>query len=172
MSLTAANVLTAGRLVLLVVFWGLIAAGQIERGAVVFAVAWVLDSVDGWLARSLKQETAFGSWFDKVVDRLMIAGSVFVLLVFQILPDYGLLLVTKDIGTLPALTLHAAAGEPVAGFGWMGRALTLLQGAGILWLLADVPAGRGMVGVVAVLGGLAATVHLYQVAYGVSRIKK
>ncbi|HUS63918.1 MAG TPA: CDP-alcohol phosphatidyltransferase family protein, partial [Kofleriaceae bacterium] len=45
-------------------FWGL-------------AVYWVLDILDGWLARRLDQETRLGAQFDILSDRLLVAFFYF-----------------------------------------------------------------------------------------------
>ena len=46
---------------------------------VVFAVAAITDWLDGYLARKLKQQSAFGAFLDPVADKLMIAATLIVL---------------------------------------------------------------------------------------------
>jgi len=46
---------------------------------VVFAVAAITDWLDGYLARLLKQQSAFGAFLDPVADKLMICASLIVL---------------------------------------------------------------------------------------------
>ena len=46
---------------------------------VVFAVAAITDWLDGYLARRLKQTSAFGAFLDPVADKLMIAAALIVL---------------------------------------------------------------------------------------------
>ena len=46
---------------------------------VVFAVAAITDWLDGYLARRLKQQSAFGAFLDPVADKLMIAATLIVL---------------------------------------------------------------------------------------------
>src|SRR5215467_4292578 len=45
----------------------------------VFAVAAITDWLDGYLARKLNQQSAFGAFLDPVADKLMIAASLIVL---------------------------------------------------------------------------------------------
>ena len=46
---------------------------------VVFAVAAITDWLDGYLARKLNQQSAFGAFLDPVADKLMICASLIVL---------------------------------------------------------------------------------------------
>lgn len=45
----------------------------------VFILAAVTDWLDGWLARSLSQTSAFGAFLDPVADKLMVAAALIVL---------------------------------------------------------------------------------------------
>lgn len=68
-------------------FWGHLAA------ALLFTFAGVTDWLDGYLARNLKQTTAFGAFLDPVADKLMVAVA--------------LVLVVGEVG-LPILAIPAA----------------------------------------------------------------
>jgi cardiolipin synthase (CMP-forming) len=46
---------------------------------IIFAVAAVTDWLDGYLARSLNQTSAFGAFLDPVADKLMVAAALTVL---------------------------------------------------------------------------------------------
>jgi CDP-diacylglycerol--glycerol-3-phosphate 3-phosphatidyltransferase/cardiolipin synthase len=46
---------------------------------VVFAAAAITDWLDGYLARKLNQQSAFGAFLDPVADKLMIAATLIVL---------------------------------------------------------------------------------------------
>ena len=45
----------------------------------VFILAAITDWLDGWLARSLAQTSAFGAFLDPVADKLMVAAALIVL---------------------------------------------------------------------------------------------
>src|SRR5262249_23952387 len=49
------------------------------NATVVFAVAAITDWLDGYLARRLNQQSAFGAFLDPVADKLMIAAALIVL---------------------------------------------------------------------------------------------
>lgn len=48
-------------------------------GALLFAFAAMTDWLDGYLARSLNQTSAFGAFLDPVADKLMVAAALIVL---------------------------------------------------------------------------------------------
>ncbi len=74
------NQLTASRLVLSFVLFGLIAVEQWLWCIVVFAVAAVTDWLDGYLARRQGLTSALGRMFDPLVDKVLICGTYIFLL--------------------------------------------------------------------------------------------
>jgi CDP-diacylglycerol--glycerol-3-phosphate 3-phosphatidyltransferase/cardiolipin synthase len=82
MHLTLPTILTLFRIILIPVFvivfylpvgWSNIVA------AVIFALAAITDWFDGYLARTLNQESAFGAFLDPVADKLMVVVAIVVL---------------------------------------------------------------------------------------------
>lgn len=82
---TLPNAITVGRLVLAVVFFGLISGVSCNPGedparawwAVwVFIVAAVSDVLDGYLARRWKSVSPFGRILDPVVDKILVIGGL------------------------------------------------------------------------------------------------
>lgn len=164
--LTAATILTGFRLLLILFFGWLVWQHRLVPATAVFAAAWALDGVDGWLARWWRQETEFGSLLDKVTDRILIVGGVVMLVRVGLVPDTAVLLLTKDLAMLPAVTIHATRGEKVSSLGKSGKIVTALQGSSVLWLLLGWPWQLIVILSVALIGGVAGAVHLRQVAYG------
>jgi phosphatidylglycerophosphate synthase len=152
--LTMPNIVTGTRLVFFILFiW---AAAQ-QRAGLALALwlpAWGMDAIDGWLARKLKQETPFGYIFDKAVDRLVLFGGVLVVMTEGLVPEYALLLLTKDIAVLPAVTAQLKRQAVMPALGMEGKIMTVLQGVGFAWLVLGWPGGEVIVGAVALLGGV------------------
>jgi phosphatidylglycerophosphate synthase len=70
------NLLTGLRLALIPVLW---AFAFLDRNVVVgigMAVAWLTDALDGFLARRLDAQTAWGSRFDSIADLLMFVSGL------------------------------------------------------------------------------------------------
>ena len=94
-AITIPNIITLIRLLLIPVFvlcFYLPESISHLASTVVFATAGITDWLDGYLARRLKQVSAFGAFLDPVADKLMVAIAL-VLLVDKNPTDYnGLLL--------------------------------------------------------------------------------
>lgn len=76
------NILTLFRLVLIpffVVFFYLDVSWNYTAAAFIFWLAAVTDYFDGYLARKLKQSTAFGAFIDPVADKLMVTITLLLL---------------------------------------------------------------------------------------------
>ena len=82
MKLTLPTIITLFRIVLIPVFvvvfywpahWAYTAA------ALIFALASITDWIDGYLARVMNQESAFGAFLDPVADKLMVATAIVLL---------------------------------------------------------------------------------------------
>lgn len=84
--LTAANLLTLLRILLVPVFALFMLYGQAGWALVTFAVAGLTDALDGVIARMTHQVTTIGAWLDPMADKLLVA-TMFVMLT---VPGLGL----------------------------------------------------------------------------------
>lgn len=83
MRLNVPNQITLGRLALAIVFFAILSGYRAASGpgwvlpaaAVIYLVAALSDVVDGYLARSWDQVTAFGRVLDPVVDKVLVCGA-------------------------------------------------------------------------------------------------
>jgi len=162
---TLANGITLFRLCLFVIFILLLIEGSVIPALIFLGSAWALDAIDGFAARSMGQASAIGSQLDKWTDRLIVVLGILFLIRASYIPTWAVFLLSKDISLLPALTIHAARGEHVAGLGWTGKAMTFFQGSGVIWLIFDWPYPQVAVAAVAAAGAAAAWYHLRQISY-------
>jgi phosphatidylglycerophosphate synthase len=70
------NLLTGLRLLSIPVLWGFAFAGQNVVVGAGLALAWLTDALDGFLARKLDAQTAWGSRFDSISDFLMFLSGL------------------------------------------------------------------------------------------------
>ena len=81
------NLLTWGRILLIPLFVGVFYLDhdwlpphlQNLAATLIFVVAAVTDWLDGYLARTLQQTSAFGAFLDPVADKLMVAAALIML---------------------------------------------------------------------------------------------
>ena len=54
-----------------------------QAATFLFVLAAITDWLDGWLARKLNQQSAFGAFLDPVADKLMVAAALIILVKLQ-----------------------------------------------------------------------------------------
>lgn len=77
------NLLTATRLVLLVVLWGFALTGHAVVVGAGLGLAFLTDVLDGYAARRLNSVSAFGSRFDSAVDSIVGPSAIAWLLMLR-----------------------------------------------------------------------------------------
>ena len=106
---------------------------------VIFVFAAVTDWLDGYLARKMKQESAFGQFLDPVADKLIVAASLLVLLNMDRVQVWvALIIIGREI-TISALREWMAllgAGKSVAVH-MVGKLKTTAQLVAIPFLLLN-----------------------------------
>ena len=109
----------------------------------IFALAAATDWLDGYLARALKQTSAFGAFLDPVADKLMVAAALIVLVEFgRVGAVVALIIIGREIAI-------SALREWMAGLGnrqsvavaAIGKVKTGMQMVAILFLLYYQPLG-------------------------------
>lgn len=86
MSLPIANILTLARIVmipLVVILFYLPYGWAKPATAIVFILAAITDSLDGYLARKLGQTSALGAFLDPVADKLMVVVALVLLVSYS-----------------------------------------------------------------------------------------
>lgn len=137
------NTLTVLRVLLIPVFvlvWMLPWRHAGEAAAVVFLLAAITDWADGWLARRLQQESAFGAFLDPVADKLMVAAAL-VLLVdafdYWLVTLSSLIIIGREIVVSALREWMAEIGARGAvAVSWLGKLKTTAQMVAIISCLA------------------------------------
>ncbi|MFA4873894.1 MAG: CDP-alcohol phosphatidyltransferase family protein [bacterium] len=98
MRMTAANILTLSRLLLVPVFLALFFAGERGWSLAVFCIAGATDLVDGTVARMLKQHSQGGALLDPIADKLLVQSCFISLALMGVLPWwFAALALARDV---------------------------------------------------------------------------
>jgi len=145
MALNLPNLLTWGRILLipllLIVYYlpehWLADHGRNVIGAGIFGLAAVTDWLDGYLARSLKQTSAFGAFLDPVADKLMVATALLLLVALDNVPAFiAAIIIGREIAISALREWMAKLGESRSvAVSFIGKLKTTAQMIAILLLL-------------------------------------
>lgn len=170
------NSLTVLRILLIPVFVGIfyVSHDTIPKhwvnlsATLIFALAAITDWLDGYLARILKQTSAFGAFLDPVADKLMVAAALIVLVEFdRVAGLIALIIIGREIAISALREWMAGAGEGRnVAVATIGKIKTVAQMIAILFLLYYDPIGPINVNLVGqVLIFIAAFLTLLSMAY-------
>ena len=139
--LTIPNILTFMRMGLIPVFVSLVYYGYSKWALAVFLIAGISDGIDGFLARTFKQESELGTIIDPIADKLLMTAAFIILTLPNVLPPLRHLpipfWVTASVIGRDVLILTVAGGINImTGFrgfkpSFWGKVSTLVQVTGI-----------------------------------------
>ena len=149
MPLNVPNLLTWLRILLIPLFLAIfyvpdswLGPGQKNlTAAVMFAAAAVTDWLDGYLARSLNQTSAFGAFLDPVADKLMVAAALIVLVgEGRVLPFIAVIIIGREIAISALREWMAKIGRSRSvAVSFLGKVKTTCQMVAIVLLLYHDP---------------------------------
>jgi cardiolipin synthase len=109
-----------------------------------FALAAILDGVDGYIARRFNQRSELGAILDPLADKLLLVSGI-VLLSLRIPPELKLVpiplwvtatIISRDVLLLIGIGLiHIICGRAVVRPRMLGKVSTVLQMITVLWTL-------------------------------------
>lgn len=152
MAVNIPNLLTFLRIALIpvfVLFFYLPVSWSYLAATIIFAAAALTDWLDGYLARRLKQVSAFGAFLDPVADKLMVVIALVLLVDVNPTPFPGLLLVVPAGIIIGREIVVSALREWMAEIGEraqvavsvIGKIKTSAQMVALLLLLYQEPIG-------------------------------
>jgi CDP-diacylglycerol--glycerol-3-phosphate 3-phosphatidyltransferase/cardiolipin synthase len=140
--------------------------------AVMFAAAAVTDWLDGYLARSLNQTSAFGAFLDPVADKLMVAAALIVLVgEGRVLPFIAVIIIGREIAISALREWMAKIGRSRSvAVSFLGKVKTTCQMVAIVLLLYhDRALGLSAQAVGTLLIYIAALLTLWSMGYYMRR---
>lgn len=124
----------------------LIADNRNIVGAIIFALAAMTDWLDGFLARRLRQTSAFGAFLDPVADKLIVTAALILLVDLHRLAGWmAMFIIGREIA-ISALREWMAeiGGRQSVAVAYIGKLKTAVQMAAILLLLYAGPIVPGV----------------------------
>jgi CDP-diacylglycerol--glycerol-3-phosphate 3-phosphatidyltransferase len=112
-----------------------------------FALAAVLDAVDGFVARRFQQKSELGTLLDPLADKLLLVSAVVLLSLpgerFTRLPTWlPLIILTRDVLLVIGLVvIHYVCGHVAVRPRPTGKLATVFQMAVVVWALIGLPPG-------------------------------
>jgi len=151
MPLNVPNLLTWMRILMIPLFvgiyylpehWITLPARNVTA-TVLFTLAAVTDWLDGYLARSLNQTSAFGAFLDPVADKLMVAAALVVLVdLDRTNAVYAFIIIGREITISALREWMAKIGKSRSvAVSFLGKVKTVSQMVAIPMLLYQSPIG-------------------------------
>ncbi len=140
MKLNLANKLTILRIFLIPVFMVFL-LNRIPYGvsiaAVIFVIAALTDTLDGYIARKRNQITTLGKFIDPLADKLLVSAALISLVQMGKLSAWVVMIIISREFTISILRAVAASEGIVIAASWWGKAKTVLQIIAIIAILID-----------------------------------
>ncbi|MBN8440455.1 MAG: CDP-diacylglycerol--glycerol-3-phosphate 3-phosphatidyltransferase [Thauera sp.] len=149
MPLNIPNSLTWARIALIPLFVGMFylpehwmtTVHRNELATLLFIVAAVTDWFDGYLARALRQTSAFGAFLDPVADKLMVAAALILLVqLSRVDAIIAVVIIGREITISALREWMARVGRSASvAVAYIGKLKTAAQMTAIPLLLFDAP---------------------------------
>ena len=146
--MNTANKLTMLRVVmipafLLVLYLGF--PGANYAALVIFVLASVTDTLDGYIARHYDQITDFGKFMDPLADKCLVVAAMLWFVEVGQMPAWAVLVVVVREFAVSGLRMIAADKGRVIAAGWSGKVKTASTMVCICLILFGIPHGLNLV---------------------------
>jgi len=139
--MNVANILTSVRIFLIPVFMFFLLYSSVPYSkviaAVIFIVAAITDSLDGYIARTRKIVTNFGKFLDPLADKLLITAALVCLVELKKVSSWVAMIIIGREFIVTGLRMVAAAEGMVISANVWGKLKTISQIIAVVLLLID-----------------------------------
>lgn len=92
------NLLTLLRIILVPIIVIFLIQGSFLNASIAFITAALTDALDGFLARTLGQQTELGAYLDPIADKALLTSSFVTLSVLHVIPGWlTVIVISRDI---------------------------------------------------------------------------
>ena len=99
-----------------------------------FAFAVFTDWADGYIARNCNLKSVFGTFFDPIVDKMLILTIFFIFADIKIIPLWTALLILFREFFVTGIRQVCSTKKKIVGANWMGKSKFMLQTVGVFFL--------------------------------------
>ncbi len=135
-----ANKITIARIFLVPIFM-IVLLNKIPYGmyiaAVIFTIAAITDTLDGYIARSRNQITKFGKFMDPLADKLLVTAALVSLVQMGKLSAWIVVVIISREYIISIFRAIAASEGIVIAASWWGKLKTISQIVAIIAILLD-----------------------------------
>lgn len=127
--MTTANKVTMARIAMIPVFMAVMLSGMPYAsvlGLIIFIIASVTDSIDGYIARKYNQITNFGKFMDPLADKLLVTAAILLLVERSQIPSWAAMLIIAREFAVTGLRLVAVGEGVVIAAGTSGKIKTVV----------------------------------------------
>jgi CDP-diacylglycerol--glycerol-3-phosphate 3-phosphatidyltransferase len=127
--MTTANIITLVRIAMIPVFliFGTMGQEYALVSAIIFTVASLTDSLDGYIARKYNQITDFGKLVDPLADKLLVLSALLIFVQNGIMPVWVATVIIGREFAISGLRMIAATKGIVIAAGKSGKVKTFVQ---------------------------------------------
>lgn len=141
-ALTAPNILTMGRILLIPVFLGFLYYESPLNSfiaALLFLLAGLTDVIDGFVARKWQLVTVLGKFLDPIADKLLVMSALVMLQSLGRIPAWLVIVILAREFIISALRILAISEGVVIAAGQGGKWKTSLQVVGLIGVIIHYP---------------------------------
>ena len=139
------NKLTCIRMVLVpvfVLFFYIPSRAGRYLALVVFIIASLTDTADGYIARKYDLITDFGKFMDPLADKLLVSAAMILLASTGEIPAWIVIIIISREFIISGFRLVASDNGRVIAAGWWGKIKTIVQMVMIIVVLLDIESWR------------------------------